>query len=90
MLGYVEHREVQIWLEVAQNVQKVDIKYKEVGKIATQQVSVDKTKLGHTYNPVKLTLEGLAMNTAYEYQVWLDGEMQKFDFPLAFHTRKLW
>ena len=90
MLGYVEHREVQIWLEVAQNVQKVDIKYKEVGKIATQQVSVDKAKLGHTYNPVKLTLEGLAMNTAYEYQVWLDGEMQKFDFPLAFHTRKLW
>ncbi len=90
MLGYVEHREVQIWLEVAKNVQNVEIHYKEVGKTTTLQATVDKAKLGHTYNPVKLTLEGLAMNTAYEYQIVVDGEKQKFDFPLTFRTRKLW
>lgn len=90
MLGYVEHREVQIWLEVTKIVQKVEIKYNEVGKTTTFQASADKAKLGHTYNPIKITLEGLAMDANYEYQIWLDGEKQKFDFPLTFHTRRLW
>jgi alkaline phosphatase D len=90
MLGYVEHREVQIWLEVAQNVKKVEIQYNEMGKSTILSAQVDKNKLGHTYNPVKLTLEGLTMNTAYDYQIWVDGEKQKFSFPLSFHTRKLW
>ena len=41
MLGYVEHHEVQIWLEVAQNVQKVEIHYNIVGKTTIIKASVD-------------------------------------------------
>ena len=90
MLGYVEHREVQIWLEVAQNVQKAEIHYNIVGKTTIIKASVDAKILRQPYNPVKITLGGLAMDTPYEYQIWLDDEKQKFDFPLKFHTRHLW
>ena len=90
MLGYVEHREAQIWFEVAQNVQKVEIQYNIVGKPTIAKMRVDANKLGQPYNPVKLTLGALAMDTPYEYQIWLDDVKQKFDFPLTFHTRHLW
>ncbi len=90
MLGYVEHREVQIWLEVAKAVQKVEIRYHKVGKVTFSSVQVASNNLGHRYNPIKVTLEGLAMDKVYEYQILLDGEKQKLDFPLTFHTRKLW
>ncbi|MBL7814495.1 MAG: alkaline phosphatase family protein [Saprospiraceae bacterium] len=90
MLGYIEHREVQIWLEVAQSVQSVDIVYHAAGSTKMMKAHVEKERLGRVYNPVKLTLEGLEMNTVYNYQILLDGEKQSSTFPFTFRTKKLW
>jgi alkaline phosphatase D len=90
MLGYVEHREVLIWMEVSSAVKKVQIEYYE--KAAPQSTTkVDyKNELGKEFNPIKLELSGLKMNTTYVYKILLNDKKMDLPFATEFKTRDLW
>ncbi len=90
MLGYVEHREVLIWMEVAPEVKKVQIQYKEQGlsnKVFKENYS---GKLGKNFNPIKIAIGGLKMNTAYNYEIYLDDKKVELPFACSFKTKDLW
>ena len=65
MLGYVEHREALVWLEVATDIKTVSIKFRQQGKPETTKTSVYNGSLNQAYNPIKIRLTELDMNTAY-------------------------
>lgn len=90
MLGYSEHREAMIWLEVSPKVEEVSIAYWKSGEPDKQQLVCYKGELGKTFNPIKIVLTALDMGMAYEYAIFLDKKQQNFDYPLQFNTKKLW
>ena len=75
MMGYIEHREALIWLEVAPDVNKVVIKYQQQNKPQTAQTIQYEGLLGKKYNPIKVRVEELDMNTAYEYAIFLNDKV---------------
>ena len=90
MLGYVEHREVLLWLEVAPTVKKVAIRYHKINEPKNTQTIKYTGRLGQTYNPLKIVIGDLNMGTTYQYEVLLDKKAQKTPYPLQFSTKKLW
>jgi alkaline phosphatase D len=90
MLGYIEHREALIWLEVAPEVTAVSIKYQEQGKPQSLKTAVYEGILGKRYNPIKIQLEELDMNTVYEYSIFLNDKKAELPFATTFKTKKLW
>lgn len=91
MLGYAEHREALIWMEVSPQVTSVAVQYGVKGGAKTaQKTVVFEGKLQQPFNPVKIVLGGLSMNTTYEYSVLLNGIVQKFPYSLTLTTKKLW
>ncbi len=90
MLGYVEHREALIWLEVPPPVKNVSIRYFQEGKPETAQTANYKGSLGMPYNPIKIVLSSLEMDTPYEYEVIIDDKKLDFPFPTKLKTKRLW
>jgi alkaline phosphatase D len=90
MLGYVEHREALVWLEVSPDVKKVEIRFQKQGKPETTKSAFYKDPLGMAYNPIKLRLENLDMNSIYEYSVWLNDRKMDFPFSTTLKTKKIW
>ena len=90
MLGYVEHREALVWLEVATDIKTVSIKFRQQGKPETTKTSVYNGPLNQAYNPIKIRLTELDMNTAYEYDIFLNDKKIELPFPTNFKTKKLW
>ena len=90
MMGYIEHREALIWLEVAPDVNKVVIKYQQQNKPQTAQTIQYEGLLGKKYNPIKVRVEELDMNTAYEYAIFLNDKKVELPFVTTFKTKKLW
>lgn len=97
MLGYVEHREVLIWMEVAPEVKRVQLLYRE--KSTSPEGNKETTAfmrenysgpLGKKFNPIKIELSGLKMNTVYEYEVYLDDKKIVLPFACSFKTKDLW
>ncbi len=90
MLGYVEHRSALIWLEVDKTVQDVEIHYWE--KDSSQSTKTVKyiDILQQEFNPVRVILTDLKMNTQYEYSIYLEHSKTTTTFPLTFKTRELW
>ena len=89
MIGYVEHREVLLWMEVAPDVKSVIVEYWKAGS-AKKQKQVFNLEGSRYYQPVKLSIGNLEMGTTYNYSVLINGKEVKRDFPLAFTTKKLW
>jgi alkaline phosphatase D len=90
MLGYAEHREVLIWLEVSPQVNKVMLRYwKQNEPNAAQNIAYQGT-LQQTFNPIKIAIGGLEPNTTYNYEVILNDLVQKMPYPLTFKTKDLW
>jgi alkaline phosphatase D len=86
--GNVELRNATIWLEVSPKVENVSVKFSAQGKPAS---TVNyKGELGKDFNPIKIELNGLDINTTYNYNVLVDGKEIKMDFPLQFTTKDLW
>ncbi|MGB1242021.1 MAG: alkaline phosphatase D family protein [Chitinophagales bacterium] len=90
MLGYSEHREALIWLEVSPKVEEVSISYWKSGETKNQHLVHFEGELGKTFNPIKIVIGGLDMNTTYDYSIFLNKKQQNFDYPLQFNTKKLW
>ncbi|MCX6187557.1 MAG: alkaline phosphatase D family protein [Bacteroidetes bacterium] len=88
MLGYAEHTENLIWLQV-KDVQQVSVKYTEQGKSEWNELALSATNFKET-QILKFVLTGLRMGTNYQYKILLDGKEMTFNYPLTFKTKKLW
>lgn len=90
MLGYVEHREALVWLQVTPAVNTIDLKYFPEDQPLLANTIHFKGILGEFFNPEKIVLENLAMNTSYTYEIFLNNKKQIFPYPLTFHTKDTW
>jgi alkaline phosphatase D len=90
MLGYVEHQEALVWLEVNDKIRRIEIEYQIKDKPESRKKTMYKGELGNEFNPVKINLTGLLVNTLYEYKIWLDGKELSSNFPFQFTTKKVW
>ena len=84
----VELRNATIWLEVAPQVKSVVVKYKDAN-INTVSMPY-RGELGKEFNPIKIELNGLKMNTNYHYSIYIDSKLVAFPYPLQFTTKDLW
>jgi alkaline phosphatase D len=89
MLGYIEHREVLIWLEVTPEVREVEIRYQAENGDKCFSKKYDGV-LQKNFNPIKMVLDGLDMNTVYNYDIWLNGMKMETLFKTTFKTKELW
>jgi alkaline phosphatase D len=90
MLGYVEHREALVWLEVSDETDAISIKYRKKGQPNTEKEARNYQSFGGEYLTMKVALEGLEMNTEYEYDIYLNEIKQPPSVPTTFRTKKLW
>lgn len=88
--GNVELRSAMIWAEVTASVKNVSVKYyPQKNKNAIKTVSY-KGQLGNEFNPLKIELNGLDMNTEYVYQLIIDNKPVQTSFTTTFTTKDLW
>ena len=76
--------------EVTAAVKTVAVKYfpqRDPGLSKTVQY---KGGLGNEFNPVKIELNGLEINTGYAYQLLIDGKPVHTSFLTSFTTKELW
>lgn len=89
--GNVELRNATIWLEVAPTAKSVEVQYMKANSSQSYLPPVlYKGELGKDFNPVKIELNGLQMNTTYVYHVLIDGKMIDPGFSTKFTTKDLW
>ena len=93
--GNVELRNATIWVELTPDVKSVAVKFAAVNpdKKATGLESGTikyKGELGKDFNPVKIELNGLKINTAYNYNVFVNEKPVNFSFATKFTTKDLW
>ncbi len=93
--GNVEMRNATIWLEVATEVKSVAIKFNAINAnvktsgLLTGTVNY-KGELGNNFNPIKIELNGLKINTVYNYTVLINGKAVAVSFDTKFTTKDLW
>ncbi len=68
MLGQVELRTAAVWLEVSTEVQSVALIYWKAGHPEAFRQKNFEGQLGREFNPVRIDIGGLDINTRYEYQ----------------------
>jgi alkaline phosphatase D len=88
--GNVELRNATIWVEVTPDVKSVAVKYQPVHSPAAGKTIAYKGLLGNSFNPVKVNLDGLEINTTYAYTVLVDGKAIEPGFATRFTTKDLW
>lgn len=88
--GNIELRNAAIWLEVSPEVQSVEIRFiKANDKKDAFKTVVYKGPLGNEFNPVKIAINGLEIDTKYMYEVVLDGQTIAAK-NYTFTTKDLW
>lgn len=88
--GNIELRNATIWVEVTPDVKKVAVKY-TANKSNEQPKTVEyKGELGKEFNPVKIELNGLDINTTYNYALVIDDMQVMPGFITKFTTKDLW
>ncbi|MEO7266189.1 MAG: alkaline phosphatase D family protein [Ferruginibacter sp.] len=88
--GNVELRNATIWAEVSASVKTVSVKYFALKSKSNSKIITYRGALGNDFNPVKLELNGLEMNTAYGYTMVIDGKETITNFATKFTTKDLW
>lgn len=90
MVGYVEHREVMIWMETHPDVKDIAIQYWRKGKGSPDTTNVTYSGgIKSPFNPVKIRIPGLEPHTKYHYRIYLDGQIiAKENY--TFTTKQLW
>ena len=88
--GDVELRNATIWAEVSPEVKSVAVKFNPDNKIADVKTITYKGELGRDFNPIKIELNGLDINTTYTYNIIVDGKTINKGYPLKFTTKDLW
>jgi len=89
MLGYAEMREVLIWVQTTETA-KVKAAYwlKTVvgSKFFTDEIVTSKDKAF----TAKLIADKVQPGNIYNYEIYINGKVQKFSYPLTFQSKKLW
>ncbi len=88
--GNVELRNATIWAEVSASVKSVAVKYFALKSKSNSKIIAYRGALGNDFNPVKIELNGLEMNTAYGYSMVIDGKEIITTFATKFTTKDLW
>lgn len=88
--GNVELRNATIWIEVIPEVKRISVKFYAKGDAGKFKIINYKGELGKEFNPVKIELNGLEMNTTYNYNVLIDGRQIQQKNALQFTTKDLW
>jgi alkaline phosphatase D len=91
MLGYSTHTECGIWVQTL-NANETSIQYRVLGSNGAWQNEVNFNFVTSKNKPqaYKFYLSELEMGKTYEYQILLDGFVQKSPYPLQFKTQELW
>ncbi|MGE5105962.1 MAG: alkaline phosphatase D family protein [Sphingobacteriales bacterium] len=95
MLGQVEMRTADIWIEVTPDVKSVALKYKAINANIKANgkesgMAIYKGELGKEFNPVKFNIGGLKLNTTYQYSILINGKGIKIPYETKFTTKDLW
>jgi alkaline phosphatase D len=89
MLGYSDHREVALWIQ-AKAEATVQFRFWDLEnptvKRRTESVKTEKNKAF----AVEIHADSLLPGKKYQYEVLVNGKVQKFDYPLQFQTLALW
>ncbi len=93
--GNVELRNATVWVEVTPAVKSVAVKFAAVNGNKTSSGIENGTikykgELGKDFNPVKIELNGLKINTTYNYTVLINGKAVVLPFATKFTTKDLW
>lgn len=91
MLGYRAHREALIWVET-RDAESIQLNYWQAGDKSTfKTLEVQNPAVTPAgVQPVKFVLPLLEMGTSYQYEIYLDGERQRFPYALEFSTTDQW
>lgn len=89
MPGYAGMREVLLWVQTTKAA-TVQFQYWIRGE-PDQKFTTNKIKTAekHAYT-AKLIADKVMPGHAYQYEVWVNGKKQSFDYPLTFHSQKDW
>jgi len=88
--GNVQLRTATIWAEVTPKVKSIAVQYYKKNAPAIKQTVMYKGELGKAFNPVKIDVNGLEINTEYNYSLIIDGKFLSTTFPTRFTTQTLW
>ena len=88
--GNVELRNATIWVEVTSAVKNIAVKYHAISNNAADKTIYYKGELGNDFNPIKIELNGLDINTTYTYSLIIDGKAINPGFATKFSTKDLW
>lgn len=88
--GNIELRNATIWAEVSPSTKSVAVNYFPLANARLVKTIAYKGPLGQDFNPVKLELNGLDINTKYGYQLIVNGIAVKTPFETTFATKELW
>lgn len=93
--GNVELRNATIWAEVTPAVKSVAVKFAAVNSSKTASglesgIVKYKGELGKDFNPVKIELNGLKINTAYNYTLLINNVPVVTGYTTKFTTKDLW
>ena len=93
--GNVELRTAIVWVEVTPDVRSVAVKFTALNALKNAsglQEGIRKYtgELGKEFNPVKIELNGLKMNTTYNYTLLINDKPVAVPFATQFTTKDLW
>ena len=88
--GNITKRTSTIWLEVTAKVKSVAVRFSKFGDKANFRIVNYRGELGNEFNPIKVDLNALEMNTTYNYSVLIDGKEVSTKFETKFTTNDLW
>ena len=93
--GNVELRNATIWVEVTPDVKNIAIKFTATNADKTSSGLESGTikykgELGNNFNPIKIELNGLKINTTYTYTLLINDKPVSFAYATKFTTKDLW
>lgn len=93
--GNVELRNATIWVEVTPAVKSVAVKFAAVNSSKAANgleagIVKYKGELGKDFNPVKVELNGLKINTTYNYTLLINNLPVTIGYTTKFTTKDLW
>lgn len=89
MLGYSDHREVLLWIQTKQKAQ-VSYRFWELDNPSKKRNSSKVETQKADGFVAKIIADSLLPGKKYGYQVFINGQEQKFNYPLQFQTLSLW
>ncbi len=89
MLGYSDMREVMIWIQTEKS-EKVKIGYWDLESPKVKYYTEEILTLKGNAFAAKLLADEVLPSKKYNYEVYLNGKLQKIAYPLSFQTQTLW